>query len=873
MTPFWSRVAKQLSRADEDPELRAHLDEGQRRSLRFIAKGLPRHGLVLADEVGTGKTRIACVLVDAVLRSGGRAAVVVPRGLLGQWRDEFRVIRKDCDPRELTTWLGFLEQGSGQRTSGEWWLLSHGFRFPSLQANSPAWKFALPWLVRLAGSEKERLDGRTRLGRLWQQVDLSKTRWNGQWAIANEMAKRLPGALRSSLGQLELPDWETHDNAALTSLFSRKDRGPGLLAVDALMGRWIGRLDLVIVDEAHKSRDVEVDGKPRTILSELLEYVLDTDGDTRRFCVTATPMELAVEQWAPLLHRARADVDTPKLERAVEGLKLAVRSAGEAPDEELRIVALEAAAGRFQGALGPFVTRRRRREEGLQARFRASLAENDVPHPHRNVERVPIRWETEVKAAGPEWRRLLIALEGIARSARGLSDDQLGGSIKTLHTKLASGHVSLDLLDEERLSTLFAGSSGAHENRFLYWCREYERARSEQRQAARTLGLAGFDPDAEHPRILAAVTEIERWIAPESGGLGEKVLCFGVFLRPLRLLRDVLNVRHALRSLDRGEPVSASVESLRAVTYRNYERMLAAGQFRQRLLGALLKPKSLMKKMHRAHEDHANERRRIGGRIDRELAVELRRRGIDLERHVLESLQRGLHMVALEARRAGDSEAEWKQVLQQVLDENEDGSQAGAHDDADADPDSRLRSWIEGEHGEDADSRVPSGFCRLLQGSSEWVTRRTLQASFNRSGRLPTVLLAQSAVGREGLNLHKACRVVIQLHAEWNPAIIEQQIGRVDRKGSLWEVRAEEWLRQDEATRAAPPKVEVRQIVFDGTYDAKQWERVGKRQHLFDAALFGSLLPMEAWLRASEDHRRRLEKAAPNFSPPHLEVE
>ena len=129
------------------------------------------------------------------------------------------------------------------------------------------------------------------------------------------------------------------------------------------------------------------------------------------------------------------------------------------------------------------------------------------------------------------------------------------------------------------------------------------------------------------------------------------------------------------------------------------------------------------------------------------------------------------------------------------------------------------------------------------------------------------MLLAQSIVGREGLNLQKDCRVVVQLHAEWNPAILEQQIGRVDRKGSRWEALANDWLLQPAATRGPAPKVEVWQIIFEGTYDASQWERVGRRQHLFDAALFGSLMPLDAWLRASEAHRRRLTLAAPSFSP------
>lgn len=56
--------------------------------------------------------------------------------------------------------------------------------------------------------------------------------------------------------------------------------------------------------------------------------------------------------------------------------------------------------------------------------------------------------------------------------------------------------------------------------------------------------------------------------------------------------------------------------------------------------------------------------------------------------------------------------------------------------------------------------------------------------------------------------------------------------------------------------------------MFEGTYDAFQWERVGRRQRMFDASLFGSLLPAEAWERVPPSLVAKLEAAAPNFRPP-----
>jgi hypothetical protein len=155
-------------------------------------------------------------------------------------------------------------------------------------------------------------------------------------------------------------------------------------------------------------------------------------------------------------------------------------------------------------------------------------------------------------------------------------------------------------------------------------------------------------------------------------------------------------------------------------------------------------------------------------------------------------------------------------------------------------------------------------FAVLLSGDTHSTTRRYIQAAFNRPTSSPRVLIAQSQVGREGLNLHEACRVVIQFHAEWNPAILEQQIGRVDRKGSLWEKLARNWI---DGVAKPKPRIEVRQLVFEGTYDAFQWERVARRQRLFDASLFGSLLPDESWDRVPSDRVGLLEAAAPSFRP------
>jgi superfamily II DNA or RNA helicase len=79
---------------------------------------------------------------------------------------------------------------------------------------------------------------------------------------------------------------------------------------------------------------------------------------------------------------------------------------------------------------------------------------------------------------------------------------------------------------------------------------------------------------------------------------------------------------------------------------------------------------------------------------------------------------------------------------------------------------------------------APAG---VLHGGLSRAERRAAVNDFD-SGRTP-VLLATDAAG-EGLNLHRACRVVITLELPWNPIRLEQRIGRVDRIGQERRVHA-----------------------------------------------------------------------------------
>ena len=130
------------------------------------------------------------------------------------------------------------------------------------------------------------------------------------------------------------------------------------------------------------------------------------------------------------------------------------------------------------------------------------------------------------------------------------------------------------------------------------------------------------------------------------------------------------------------------------------------------------------------------------------------------------------------------------------------------------------------------------------------------------------VLLAQSRDGREGLNLHEAGRTEILLHAEWNPGIVEQQIGRVDRKNSLW---LREWRKWRDHGDGLPPRIRVHPVVVSGTYDDHNWQVLKARWLELRAQLHGDVLrPVPGRSEVIVDKRTcadRVRRAVPDFSP------
>ena len=116
-----------------------------------------------------------------------------------------------------------------------------------------------------------------------------------------------------------------------------------------------------------------------------------------------------------------------------------------------------------------------------------------------------------------------------------------------------------------------------------------------------------------------------------------------------------------------------------------------------------------------------------------------------------------------------------------------------------------------------------------VTGSVASSERDRLFTGFN-TPMAPQVLIV-TAVGQEGIDLHRECRHVIHHDLPWNPATLEQRTGRVDRIGSKTE-RLRGNGNGDCSLDVAVPYIA-------GTYDEHRFRVVHGRAHIFEVTMGG----------------------------------
>ncbi len=119
----------------------------------------------------------------------------------------------------------------------------------------------------------------------------------------------------------------------------------------------------------------------------------------------------------------------------------------------------------------------------------------------------------------------------------------------------------------------------------------------------------------------------------------------------------------------------------------------------------------------------------------------------------------------------------------------------------------------------------------LVKGETK--SRTAVFAGFN-TPLLPEILVC-TAVGQEGIDLHRECRHVIHYDLGWNPATIEQRTGRTDRIGSKTERERKLALRRDaNANEQHMPGLDVALPYLAATYDERMFDALRTRAQVFE---------------------------------------
>ncbi|WP_148300877.1 type III restriction endonuclease subunit R [Asaia platycodi] len=512
-----------------------------------IADRIGSNGVIVADEVGMGKTRIAVFVAMAVVQSGGRSAVVIPPGLSFQWTKEFRDCETDVLP-VIRSLHGYFEAWNNEESASAPWfrqsiiMISHLFSNWRFGQNPQTWRWCL--LPEVYAATRRLTEGRVPRG--YRDAYYRDAYVKRVVTAANSIAGAVPSTsgnpARCLLSRLlSEVTWPAPLNAE-----NYGSRQPLRVWFEKVVGLGLGAFDLIIVDEAHKNRSE--DGG----LSTVVENVILTGGDSRRLALTATPIELDVGQWESTLKRIATTTEqrqpvveaTERYAQAIRRLRLGWRTSGAVRDE------YREAAAQFHNALQPYLLRRDKREDEDVLRFKEASGLSE--HDYRHLREVAV----EFNDLSPAWRQAVCAAEALSVVREPVMDSRT----KRLRLTIGNGHGLAGIIDQ-------AFYDKEEDKRQV----EEDRAQADDEIGPSGLDLVarppagnrsalwasvlqnafGNDPDIlfDHPAILAAIRTIE-----EETERGEKVLVFGRFTRPMRALVGLLNARQMLKAVEHANP-------------------------------------------------------------------------------------------------------------------------------------------------------------------------------------------------------------------------------------------------------------------------------------------------------------------------------
>jgi superfamily II DNA or RNA helicase len=864
-----------------DPDIDLHScrvpDEDADRQTRTAAEVLRRlqhqPGVILADEVGMGKTYVALAVAASTVTADPQrrpVLVMVPPAVADKWPAEWQVFSELCLPsnhglrapehpvRRGSDLLKLLDDPPDTRHH----LIFVTYGALTRTLNDPFVQLVLlrqATLRQREGSDRRRAIAKF-AGRLLSHPPFHDTelveellesppaRWRRIWDLARPdqvcADDPVPTALLAALNQVDLtPLREALETVPINrsqNLADRLQRARKRLcaALDAVWRDSLAGLDihlpLLILDEAHH---VKNDNRVAGQFSDAgpLGHMVD-----RMLFLTATPFQLGHHELLSVLrrfHGVRWGTETAKADFDQRLTDLG-RALDRARATALR---LERAWGRIDPADAPLVADAPSLTlEGAPAPVTAAFEVARETRDHlREAERLLRPWVIRHQRPHTAERRRYIPGRGIVDdrpSDRGLAVD---GSA-TLPFLLAARAQALAALNGEAgrratkalyaygLASSFEAYHDTRRNRAAALDEEPETGTHQDgaaslpdssRQLAwylerigRALPSDQADGWAGHPKVKATVDRtLELWRR------GEKALVFCFYFETGRALRA--HISRALRS---------------EITIRAAHALGYDPQSPQEVFAELDRiGERLLRSDARGYQEFGDYIRTLTGGLDAvtaervaEITTRFMRtpsflvRFTKLTRHItVTDLITGLEQpdasgatLAGRLRTFSQSVAELVEGERQALLAALAGVQTGGINVAaeDVDPFERpLRREL----------LLPN--VRLANGRIHRDTRRRLMLTFN-TPYFPEILVA-SAVMAEGVDLHRDCRHVIHHDLDWSPSTLEQRTGRIDRINS-------------KAARTSHPVV-IYEPYIAGTHDEKMFRVVKDRERWFNVVM------------------------------------
>jgi len=833
-------------------------------------------GVILADEVGMGKTYVALATAVSVLEATGLRApvvVMVPPSVHAKWPREWEVFRDRClrsdsgiratdhtvrrgseflklldDPPSIRKHLIFLTHGALTGSLVDPYiklaLVRRALQRPGLAAQRAAFPRWAGHIFRIAQFRNQHYVSELLNShpRRWQA--LHHRYWG--WTLPDDP---VPQVLQPALAGADLrPLIAALSSLPLRSSGQLDSRLAGVRAeLDAVLPPlWescLRRLDvelpLLILDEAHHAKN------PWTRLARLFatpeaDQDLSLQGPFsgvfhRMLFLTATPFQLGHQElieilrrfggvrWETVEQRGAFDDDLRQLEIALDG---AQRSAVRLDSSWARL--------RSEDVLGADESWWSKAE--LEERPAAAARHfGDARRQLRAAERLLKRWVIRHARPNKATRRSTLVGRGILND----SPDERRG------IEIAGGGVLAFLL-AARLQALIGAQAHSSATRARAYFADglassFEAYRDTRK---RTMGEVLDDASTQEDGLLNEETEwymgqIDRTLradhelgvhpkiratadrAVQLWSDGEKVLVFCFFVATGRALRTHISngVRAHLLAMG-AEKLELRRDSPEQIAQRV-----------QRFANRFFDPKAPVSIAARARlSDLFAES--MEDEIDRERAVTVALRFIRTPSFLLRYVD-----VAVAAE---DRAAAFERALA-----TEDASGDALHDKlmrfgrflgerVDTERQELLSALEDIATGSDlvvsegGRDRLPN--VRLANGDVAQELRRRLMLGFN-TPFFPEVLVASSVMA-EGVDLHLDCRHVIHHDLDWNPSTLEQRTGRVDRLGSKSDVTGK--------------PIRVYEPFLEATQDEKQFRVVKDRERWFNVVM-GERLELDEW--------------------------